>query len=223
MSEEKPSEMIVAGSDLPADKALAMISDMSKGNYVPRVDLLQSNSAARQQGIGNDGDFVFNGTQNLGKQFTCIVLDWRPHAIMFDDQQNLVAESFDPASETYKNIVAKERGPKTKNERPGSGAEFLVWLPDFGTCAIVPLMKTARRHIQPLYTLYTAKKPATISASAVTSGGNTWQSPVIQEFKGTLDATKAPLPEVVAEAVRMFKNTTPAEAKEAAPSDGRPR
>lgn len=217
------SDMVVAGSDLPQDKVLVLINEMSKGNYIPRIDLVQANSAARTSGIAADGEYVFNGTQKLGKTFTAVVVDWRPHAIMFDDNQNLVAESFDPASETFKSIKIKEAGPKTKNERPGSGAQFLVWLPEIQCYAIFPLMKTARRHIQPLYTLYMNKKPAAISSSSVTAGGNTWQSPLVQEFTGSIDPSKRPSDELTAEATRMFKLITSAEPKEAAPADGRPR
>lgn len=224
MSEAEAKNEIIAGSDLPQDKALALINEMSKGNYVPRIDLVQANSAARTSGIANDGEYVFNGTQKLGKSFVAIVVDWRPHAIMFDDNQNLVAESFDPASETFKSIKSKESGPKTKNERPGSGAQFLVWVPSIQCYGILPLMKTARRHIQPLYTLYMNKKPAAVSSSPVSAGGNTWQSPVIQEFTGTIDPSQRPSDELTAEATRMFKLiTTAAEPKEAAPGDGRPR
>lgn len=215
---------LTLGSDLTQEQQLALLNQLSEGNFVPRVELLQANSAARRAGIGTDGEYVHNGTTNLGKQFVAVFTEWRPHAIMFDDDQNMIAESFDPASETFKSIKAKEQGPKVPNERPGTGADFLVWIPEAQVFGIFPLMKTARRHIKPAYTLLMGRKPAVISSSLVEARGNAWYSPVIQEYRGTIDPTKGPTPDLTEKAVRMFRQVaSTAGGTEAAPADNRPR
>lgn len=227
MSDPTPpsgSPLAIVGSDMPADAALKLINEMSEGNYVPRIDLLQANSAGRRGGVGVDGEFVHNGTTNFGKTFVAVFCDWRPHAIMFDADGNVIAESFDPASEVFKAIKAKESGPKNPKERPGSGADFLAWCPNNGVYGILPLMKTARRHIQPAYQLLLAKKPAVVTSSLVEARGNAWYSPSIGEFRGTLDPAKAPLPELTVKATSLFKaGAQPQQEQEAAPADSRPR
>lgn len=223
MSEQQQNPIVV-GSDMAQDAAMKLINEMSEGNYVPRIDLVQANSGARRTGIGTDGEFVHNGNTNLGKSFTCVFVDWRAHAIMFDDEGNVIAESFDPASEIFKTIKMKEAGPKTKNERPGSGADFLVWLPDHGMYGILPLLKTARRHIKPAYTLLLTKRPAVITSQLVEARGNAWFSPNIAEFKGALDPAKAPMPELTVRATTLFKaSIIQPEATAAAPTTDRPR
>jgi hypothetical protein len=224
MSEEKSAtDMVVTGSQLDADSAMKLVNEMSEGNYVPRIDLLQAGSAARRSGVGNDGEFVHNGSTNLSKQFVGVFADWRPHAIMFDEDGNVIAESFDPASEVFKSIKAKEAGPKVKGERPGSGADFLTWIPEHGVFGILPLLKTARRHIKPAYTLLMQKKPAVITSQLVEARGYAWMSPNISAFQGSIDAQKGPLPELTEKATRLFRSGGQVEPAEAAPADGRPR
>ena len=227
MSEsEKPNaDMVVVGSALDADAALKLVNEMSEGNYVPRIDLLQAGSGARRSGLGNDGEFLHNGSTNLGKTFVGIFADWRPHAIMFDEDGNVIAESFDPASETFKQIKAKEAGPKVKGERPGSGADFMVWVPEHGVFGILPLLKTARRHIKPAYTLLLQKKAAVITSQLVEARGYAWFSPNITAFQGTIDPTKGPLPELVTKSTTLFRaGGAQSTSSEAAPATSdRPR
>jgi hypothetical protein len=227
MTDPKPAtDLVVVGSQLDAEAALKLVNEMSEGNYVPRIDLLQAGSGARRSGVGNDGEFVHNGSTNLGKTFVGIFADWRAHAIMFDEDGNVIAESFDPASETFKSIKAKEAGPKIKGERPGSGADFLVWVPEHGVFGILPLLKTARRHIKPAYTLLLQKKAAVITSQLVEARGYAWMSPNISAFQGTIDAAKGPMPELTEKATRLFRSgggTAEAEAAPKTEGDARPR
>jgi len=209
MTEETPKptvgDLVVVGSQLDADAAMKLVNEMSEGNYVPRIDLLQAGSGARRSGLGQDGEFLHNGSTNIGKTFTGVFCDWRAHAIMFDEDGNVIAESFDPASEVFKTIKAKEAGPKMKGERPGSGADFLTWLPEHGVFGILPLLKTARRHIKPAYTLLLQKKPAIVSSTLVEARGYAWYSPNISAFQGTIDPNKGPLPELTAKSTNLFR------------------
>ena len=223
----RPEGGIVVSSDLTPEQQLALINELSEGNYVPRIELVQSNSAARHAKLADDGEYLHNGTTKFGQQFVCVPVAWRPHAIMFDDEQNVVAESFDPSSEVFKSIKAKEAGPKRAGERPGSGTDFLVWVPDHMVYGIFPLMKTARRHVKPMFQLHMLKKAALIGSAPVTAKGNTWYSPVVQEYRGTVDPAKNPSQELTEKATRLFRlGSQTQEAEAAAPADGsteRPR
>ncbi len=223
----EPNDLVVVGSQLDAEAAMKLVNEMSEGNYVPRIDLFQANSAGRRTGVGQDGEFVHNGTTNFGKTFVGVFSDWRPHAIMFDKEGNVLAESFNPAEETFKMIKMKEAGPKNDAERPGSGADFLVWVPEHQVFGILGLLKTARRHIKPAYTLFMTKKPAVITSTLVEARGNAWFSPNITAYQATLDPTKGPSPELVAKATMLFRAGSAApEPAEKAPETGtaeRPR
>lgn len=222
----EPEHKIIVASELTPEQELALLNEVSTTTYIPRIEQVQPQSRIkRSMPSVKDGEFIHNGNTNFGSEFVAVPCAWRPKAIMFDGQGNMVSESYDPASETYKSIKSKEAGPKNPKERPGTGGEVLVYCPQYQMWGILPLLKTARRGLKPMYALIQAKKPALITAFFVDKN-NQWWTPIVNEYRGELKPEQKPSADSIAQAMALFRSpTSAAESAEVAATDGteRPR
>jgi len=216
---ETPEHKIIVASDLDQAAELALLNEVSTTTYIPRIEQVQSNSRIRRSMKCEEGEFIHNGNTNFGKEFVAVPAAWRPKAIMFDGDGNMVCESYDPASEVYKTIKMKEAGPKNPKERPGTGGEVLVWCPQYQMWGILPLLKTARRGLKPMYGLIQAKKAALVVAFFVDKA-NPWWTPNINEYRGELKPTDRPTDASLIQAMALFRSPTsaPAEAEAVDPA-----
>lgn len=105
------------------EKALTQVS--KTGDWLPYIQLMGSSSEKVKAGQFPMGHFALSENQtnlDLGAEFDCVVIAWRPKAMCFND----MTTHFDPDSDMFK---AYEEKAKEKNSGYGAGAEFLLWIP----------------------------------------------------------------------------------------------
>lgn len=106
------------------------ITQRSVSGFIPAIKLLQGTSReVADSAVGKPGDFFFQGT-NLGNRVKIIVCDRRPHAILFENNQNTM-ESFDPGSELWETIATTPRNYPQRIE-PVHGNEWLMYICSIG-------------------------------------------------------------------------------------------
>lgn len=212
------NEIVTAGS-LSEEEQQALLAEVTQPlKYVPRLDLMQAQSKAVDDGLAMPGEFVYNGDQNYGGEVVVQLLDFRAHAVMFDGSGNVIMESFDPSDDTFKTIRQKTAGPKIENERPGIGADFLFWNPSRRIFGIVPLLKSAARLIPTANTVMRRRVPSVLYSKKVEKSGNRWYVPLLRDFSGEVGAP--PTPDEVTAAVQLFKQQ---EAQTGTDPNARPR
>lgn len=108
------------------------LSTVVSSGYLPYIQLMSGTSGDVTEGKIPVGTFVLvRGSEKiqLGKEFVCMVLGWRPKAMQFEPTLSV----FDVESEQFKNIM------RIADSNPQAGCaygpEFLVWLPDQGEFA----------------------------------------------------------------------------------------
>lgn len=107
------------------NKALADVTKV--GDWLPYLQILDGNSAIVKAGEQPIGTFAFTQNRklvNLGKEFNCLLLAWRPKAMIFLSPPTAF---YDPNSDDFKNI---EQTADQPNSNKGYGPELLLWLPD---------------------------------------------------------------------------------------------
>lgn len=119
---------LIAGVDVNPYATNKALTDVTKtGDWLPYLSILDGNSAAVKNSEQPIGTFAFTQNRkliNLGKEFNCLLLAWRPKAMIFLSPPTAF---YDPASEDFKQIEATA---DQKNSNKGYGPELLLWLPD---------------------------------------------------------------------------------------------
>lgn len=133
---EIPAELISASPDdvknllaaTPSKYATTTaLTEVTKvGDWLPYIQLMGGNSVEVKRGEFPMGHFCLKKNRqmlDLGEEFVCYLLSWRPKAMQFAPK---VLSFFDTASEAFKDIQQRSKG---KNAGCGYGPEFLLWLP----------------------------------------------------------------------------------------------
>ncbi len=186
---------------------------VTSGDYLPRLQLMTSNSE-----IVKDGKFPMNHyalvkDQNhvdLGKDVDILLVEWRPKAIEIDEQ---ILAVYDPDDAEFQRIQTESL---KKDTGCMYGPEFLVWVPkaeEFATFFMGS--KSSRREAASVRALL--KKAGTLKSKKITTSQYTWYSPVIEKCAGAFDIPKQ---EIVVEQWTKFTNPPKSEV-EKAPEKGK--
>ena len=149
----------------------AAFKDITKsGDYIPRLQLMTSNSKQCKSGDFPTNHYAFIRDQNfqdLGETLDVLLVTWRAKALEMGEQ---VISVFDMASEEFKRIQEKSA---EQDSGCMYGPEFLVYLPglkEFATffCG----SKSARREAANIKALLT--KPATLKSKFIETKRYSW-------------------------------------------------
>lgn len=124
-ADEVQSLLAQTESKYADETALAEVTKV--GDWLPYIQLMGGNSLEVKRGEFPLGHFCLRkGKQmiDLGSEFVCYLLSWRPKAMQFAPK---VLSFFDVESEEFKDIQQRSDQP---NSGCGFGPEFLVWLPE---------------------------------------------------------------------------------------------
>ena len=152
------------------------------GDYLPYLGLFGGESKLAKEGkipIGHFGVCPNSDTViDLGNEFICIALSWRPKAIDFDGKTSgLPADqcpvaAFDPNSTLFQTI---QRHPKG-----GYGPELLLWLPDNELFVTYHLMNPTGRRESPNFMVDLKKKgfgKLKVRSELIKTTQYTWHGP----------------------------------------------
>ncbi|MCP4279591.1 MAG: hypothetical protein GY776_06235 [Alteromonas sp.] len=172
--------------------------EMSSGGFMPRIQLMTSNSAECKAGEFpiNHYALVKSDKEDLGKNVDMVPVAWRATALQSTDDGFLT--SHDKNSSLFQHLIAQ-----TKVEDSGAmyGPEFLLWIPskkEFVTflCGT----KTARNMAASVKGLI--GKPATLTSEKIETAKYTWMGPKCGACATPI--TAVPTPEDVNDAVEKF-------------------
>lgn len=197
--------------------------ELMQGGNLPFLTLLQAGSdTVKKETIKGcrGGDYVLRGQELLSRPLLAIPTVSRPHAIYMPqgDDEGEQEESFDMNDHTFKDIQKKQ---KSRVQGARYGLQFLLWLPEQGTFAIMGFYNTARTEAAPLAKAREAKKAVELDSRLVEGKSFSWHVPVA----AVVDLTELPpLPtaEKQAEAIESF-NTYKLEKAAPEATSKRPR
>lgn len=201
------SNEIVHSGDLSPEAAQKLVADLAANDWLPRITLNQPLSDAVEAKLGEVGDFMFGQDTNMGKNYVAIPVAFRPHALLLDNQRNVLAESFDPESDTFKEIQAIAAGPKDDKKRPAVGIDFLEYVVGYGF-GIYFYAKTARSAAKPVFAAQQANRAFLQGSKKVEKGGYRWWVPTINNYEGQLAANDRPTDDEIATALLKFQTTS---------------
>lgn len=126
------------------DKLPAAPKPTTSSSFLPRLAPAHSSSDIVTKGDAKFGEFLISGDNVvLGHEVPIVVFHCHNRAQLWE-QGEIIAESFDETSETYKRIVGTKKNAET-NTDPQHGLEFLVWILSEGRFATIFLAKSAAR------------------------------------------------------------------------------
>lgn len=197
--------------------------ELMQGGNLPFLSLLQAGSdTVKKETIKGcrGGDYALRGQELLDRPLLAIPTVSRPHAIYMPqgDDEGEQQESFDMGDHVFKDIQRKQ---KSKVQGARYGLQFLLWLPDQGTFAIMGFYNTARTEAAPLVKAREAKKAVELDSRLVEGKSFSWHVPSASIVD--LDTLPPmPTPEQQAEAIAGF-NAFKAETAAPEPASKRPR
>jgi hypothetical protein len=161
---------------------------MVGGGFMPRIQLMASNSRIVQNGHSKMGHYcivVGKDTlrQDLGDTFHALVLGWRPKAMDFTEKAK---HFFDPKEEGFRTC---EQRCDAGQKKYVYGPEYLVYLPDLDlVCAFHWNTKSMRMRAAEMKSLI--GKAATFKSEIAENSDGRWPVPC-----PSLCVVKLPLPE----------------------------
>lgn len=218
---EQSENPIITEAQIKMDRKV--FDEMTKSELLQRITLGQplSKAVAREK-KGQAGEFFF-GMENecLGERFDCLVGPWRARAVRIVKEE-VELESFDPASETFKQIQTAP-DDRQKNIVNMFGLDFLLYVFDKRCWGTFFFAKTARRNAALAEALI--GKAGTFFSEIVETKQYTWWTPKVAELTDSIDSTEMPSKESYLEAVRLFTGAqgTTAEAAPPPKEGARPR
>jgi hypothetical protein len=163
---------------------------------------------ANHYGIPEDSTVI-----DLGAEVDCLICSWRSKALSTADDP--VMESFDPASDVFKDIMARS---SIKDSGCMYGPEFLLYVPSVDRfLTFFMSSKTARREARKMEPLL--RCAATLKSRIIKQNKFIWTGPVVIACSTPLDL---PPLNIIKAKIEKFQNP-PARNEELAEDDGRDR
>ncbi len=193
--------------------------------FLPRIQLYGSNSNVVKRGKFPIGHYGLvrskDNIHDLGSEFDCIPLAWRPKALRIDGDDTKAW--YNPESVAFKDVVEES---KVANSGNMFGPEFLVYIPggDFATFFFGN--PTFRRSAPLLKALL--QKAATVGSELIERKKYTWHGPTVSQCSSPLNLPEPGSEESLALVARMRDeaqrfNTPPEEEAEPIETDERAR
>lgn len=208
---------LAPASKYSSEETFALI--VKSGDYLPRCQLFGANSNACKEGkigIAHFGIVPNKETIiDLGVEFSCAVLGWRPRAIRISG--DAIDNYYDPK---HAEFVKVQEESEIKDSGCLFGPEFLLWIPQTSQFVLMHMNnKTARRVAPDL--LGKIGKAATIKSKLIKTDKYTWHGPEIIACNTPL----APLPtaEQVMTEVNKFNNPVASTTETIDPADAATR
>lgn len=201
-------------TNLPSKYDDDAFSKMASTGFLPRLQLMTSNSEACKSGEFPTNHYAqVNDSQNLdlGKSVDCLILSWRPKALDMNGED--IVASFDPESDSYADI-------QKRSEEPNSGCmwgpEFLVYIPQTKAFATFFMGSKSARRVAPAVKglMY---KAATLDSKKVETTKFTWFVPDVTPCQSPFDA---PDMDEIKEQVEKFQNPPEPAVEVAGDDDG---
>lgn len=173
---------------------------VSGGGYLPRIQLMTSNSELCKKGKFNVNNYALvRGGEviDLGKEVDLLVLGWRPKALEIGE---VVISVYDTKSQEFGRIAAKSEGKGLTGAM--YGPEFLVWLPSLKEFATYFMCNPTSRREAP-NVKSRMLKAATLKSTMISSGGYTWCGPVCVACSTPF---AVPDPDAITETLTKFNN-----------------
>lgn len=170
-----PTDKLNAGVPAKQDELLGKM--VQSGDFLPRVQLFGSNSAAVKDEKIGQGRFGFvkgDDIVDLGKAVNVLPLSYRFKAMDISDRENII-NVHDPDSEEFQRIKA------SSDEQDSGcmwGVEYLIWVPEVGEFATIFLnSKSSRREAKPLRGML--GKGTTIESRLIKTSKYSWHAPKV--------------------------------------------
>jgi len=189
---------------------------VTSGDYLPRLQLMTSNSEIVKDGKFKMNHYALVKDQNytdLGDQIDVLLIEWRPKAIEIEEQ---ILAVYDPDDTEFQRIQV-ESGKKDTGCM--YGPEFLVWIPkaeEFATFFMGS--KSSRRESSNVRALL--KKAGTLKSKKITTPQYTWYTPIIEKCASAFDV---PEQDLIIEQWEKFTNPPKSEVEKAPDDDGKSR
>ncbi len=153
--------------------------------------------------------------QDIGSEFICLLLSWRPKAMIYKPN---VKAYYDPTTKAFRDT---EKAAKLPNSNRGFGPEFLMWLPDYEEVATFFMGNASGRMEGPnvVNCLDKGSRICKIGNILVTSkkNGNMWHAPRFLQHDLSINMPDLAL---IMPIVERFNNP-PVEEEAEAPEDSR--
>lgn len=156
--------------------ASALAKTVQSGDYLPRLQLMSSNSdkckknefPINHYAMVRDQTFI-----DLGTDVDVLIIAWRPKALEIGEE---LISSYDQDCDTFKSI--QERSAQ-QNSGCMYGPEFLVWIPEQEAFATFFMgSKSARREAPNVHAKL--QKSGTLSSKLVETKRYKWQTAIIK-------------------------------------------
>jgi len=153
--------------------------EVSVGNYLPRIQVVDSNSRVCKKKQAEAGSYAFIKSEDdvidLSNQFDALIIHVRFTAI--DTSGDTPVFCHDKESATYENIVERSGGTDSGCLY---GPEFLLYVPSMKAFAtFFCASATARRESKNIYKLI--KRGATFKTHYIEKGRYSWYGPLVIE------------------------------------------
>lgn len=175
VSFDTPKDAAITASQAGGDIE-AFAKTVQSGDYLPRLQLMSSNSDKCKTGDFPVNHYALIRDQtftDLGQEVDILVIAWRPKALEIDEE---LITSFDPESSTFKSIEERSVQP---NSGCMYGPEFLVYVPDNKAFATFFMgSKSARKEAPNVHAKL--QMAGTLSSKLIETKRYKWQSPIIK-------------------------------------------
>jgi len=146
---------------------------------------------------------------DLGSQFDCIVIAWRPKAMRTGETIEIL---YDPTVPNFQKIVDES---EIKDSGCMFGIEYLLWLPEHGYLPFF-LNNKSSKYEAPAFKAMIGKA-ATVKSILIETKRYTWHAPKI--IKCTVPFTALPTEDEVRKEITSFNNPQEDEAEMAAEAE----
>ena len=161
--------------------ALAKVT--TSGDYLPRLQLMTSNSDKCKQGDFPINHYAMIRDQtftDLGTDVDVLVIAWRPKALEIGEE---LISSYDPDCETFKSIESRSA---QQNSGCMFGPEFLVYIPEQRAFATFFMgSKSARKEAPNVHAKL--QKSGTLSSKLIETTKFKWQAPLMKGCSTPID------------------------------------
>lgn len=183
---------VVQESQLPQVYSKDIFDAISSSGYLPRLQLMTSNSNVCKTGEFPVNHFALISDQNhqdLGSTVDIIPLVWRPKAL--ETGENIITV-YDPKLDDKKQPTGEFARIQAKSAIKDSGCmygvEYLIWIPSLSKCATLFCGTKSLRKVSPMI-LARLGKPVTLNPAKINPPGSpyTWYSIAVSNCSSMYD------------------------------------